>query len=60
MVFKAHNTGLIEFASTELINLIDLRFRSSIDRDTPYEHAFEHLYWQAAGKDYKTGKNQHC
>ena len=39
-----------------MINLIDLRFRASIDRDTPYEHAFEHLYWQAAGKDYKTGK----
>jgi tryptophan 2,3-dioxygenase len=27
-----------------------------IDR-TPYDHAFEHLYWQAAGKDYTTGKN---
>jgi tryptophan 2,3-dioxygenase len=45
----------IEIASTELINLIDYRFRSTIDRDTPYEHAFEHMYWQAAGKDFKTG-----
>ena len=46
----------IEFASTELINLIDPRFRETIDRDTAFEHAFEHLYWQAAGKDFKTGK----
>ena len=46
----------IEIASTELINLIDMRFRPTIDRDTPYEHAFEHMYWQAAGKDFKTGK----
>ncbi len=46
----------IEIASTELINLIDYRFRATIDRDTPYDHAFEHMYWQAAGKDFKTGK----
>ena len=46
----------IEFASTELINLIDIRFRTTIDRDTPFQHAFDHLYWQAAGKDHKTGK----
>lgn len=46
----------IEIASTELINLIDYRFRKTIDRNTPYEHAYEHMYWQAAGKDYKTGK----
>ena len=24
--------------------------------ETDYTHAFEHLYWQAAGKDHKTGK----
>jgi tryptophan 2,3-dioxygenase len=47
---------MIEFASTELINLIDIRFRATIDRDTPFKHAFDHLYWQAAGKDYATGK----
>ncbi len=54
--FQSAQYRLIEFCSTELINLIDYRFRSKIDRDTPFEHAFEHLYWQAAGKDYKTGK----
>ncbi|MGB1231959.1 MAG: tryptophan 2,3-dioxygenase family protein [Winogradskyella sp.] len=54
--FQSAQYRQIEFASTELINLIDLRFRKNIDRNTPYTHAFEHLYWQAAGKDYKTGK----
>lgn len=54
--FQSAQYRKIEFASTELINLIDARYRDNIDRDTPFEHAFEHLYWQAAGKDYKTGK----
>ncbi|MEX0996337.1 MAG: tryptophan 2,3-dioxygenase family protein [Flavobacteriaceae bacterium] len=54
--FQSAQYRKIEFASTELINLIDKRFRDSIDRNTPYEHALEHLYWQAAGKDFKTGK----
>lgn len=54
--FQSAQYRLIEFSSTELINLIDYRFRATIDRNTPYEHAFEHLYWQAAGKDHKTGR----
>lgn len=54
--FQSAQYRLIEFASTELINLIDNRFRATIDRDTPFTHAFEHLYWQAAGKDHTTGE----
>jgi tryptophan 2,3-dioxygenase len=54
--FQSAQYRLIEFASTDLINLIDYRFRATIDRNTPYEHAFEHLYWQAAGKDHATGE----
>lgn len=57
--FQSAQYRLIEFASTDLINLIDARYRANIDRNTPYEHAFEHLYWQAAGKDYKTGKKSY-
>lgn len=57
--FQSAQYRLIEFASTDLINLIDYRFRSSIDRNTPYEHAFDHLYWQAAGKDHQTGKKSY-
>ncbi len=54
--FQSAQYRLIEFSSTDLINLIDYRFRDSIDRNTTYSHAFEHLYWQAAGKDFKTGE----
>lgn len=57
--FQSAQYRLIEFASTDLINLIDHRFRASIDRNTPYSHAFEHLYWQAAGKDYQTGQKSY-
>mgnify|MGYP006196056353 FL=1 len=57
--FQSAQYRLIEFASTDLINLIDYRFRASIDRNTPYSHAFEHLYWQAAGKDYQTGEKSY-
>ena len=53
--FQSAQYRLIEFCSTELINLIDYRFRATIDTNTPFEHAFDHLYWQAAGKDYNTG-----
>ncbi|WGK65992.1 tryptophan 2,3-dioxygenase family protein [Croceiramulus getboli] len=57
--FQSAQYRLIEFASTDLINLIDIRFRESIDRNTPYEHALEHLYWQAAGKNYSTGEKSY-
>lgn len=54
--FQSAQYRLIEFCSTDLINLIDYRYRGSIDRNTSFEFAFEHLYWQAAGKDYQTGE----
>ncbi|MSP85398.1 MAG: tryptophan 2,3-dioxygenase [Flavobacteriaceae bacterium] len=57
--FQSAQYRLIEFASTDLINLIDYRFRASIDRNTPYEHALEHLYWQAGGKDHATGEKSY-
>lgn len=57
--FQSAQYRMIEFSSTDLINLIDYRFRDSIDRNTPYSHAFEHLYWQAAGKDYHTGEKSY-
>lgn len=57
--FQSAQYRMIEFASTDLINLIDARYRQSIDRNTSYEFALEHLYWQAAGKDYHTGKKSY-
>ncbi|MFM9987352.1 tryptophan 2,3-dioxygenase family protein [Flavobacterium sp.] len=57
--FQSAQYRMIEFSSTDLINLIDYRFRATIDRNTPYTHAFEHLYWQAAGKDHTTGEKSY-
>lgn len=54
--FQSAQYRKIEFASTELINLIDNRFRATIDRNTPFKHAYDHLYWQAAGKNHETGE----
>ncbi len=57
--FQSAQYRIIEFASTDLINLIDYRFRATIDRNTSYEHALEHLYWQAAGKNHSTGEKSY-
>ena len=54
--FQSAQYRLIEFASTERINLIDQRFRSGMDPEANPEVAYEYLYWQAAGKDHQTGK----
>jgi len=54
--FQSAQYRLIEIGSTDLINLISARHRKAIDRATPFEHAFEHMYWQVAGKDFTTGK----
>jgi len=54
--FQSAQYRIIEFASTERINLIDQRFRSDMDPNAAPELAYEHLYWQAAGKDHQTGK----
>ena len=54
--FQSAQYRKIEFASTELINLIDARFRASIDRNSPFKNAYDHLYWQAAGKNHHTGE----
>ncbi len=54
--FQSAQYRKIEFASTELINLIDARYRDTIDRNSSFKNAFEHLYWQAAGKNHQTGE----
>ncbi|MCC6373164.1 MAG: tryptophan 2,3-dioxygenase [Bacteroidia bacterium] len=54
--FQSAQYRLIEFASTDWINLIDRRFRENFDRNADYDNIYEHLYWQAAGKDHSTGK----
>lgn len=53
--FQSVQYRKIEIASTDLLNLIDFRFRKTIDRNTTYEFAFDNMYWQAAGYDRATG-----
>ena len=54
--FQSAQYRKIEFASTELINLIDAKYRDTIDRNSPFKNAYDHLYWQAAGKNHSTGE----
>jgi len=54
--FQSAQYRKIEFASTELINLVDARYRKNIDRNSSFKNAYNHLYWQAAGKNYTTGQ----
>ncbi|WPR72064.1 tryptophan 2,3-dioxygenase family protein [Flavobacterium sp. NG2] len=57
--FQSAQYRLIEFATTDLVNLVDYRYRKTIDAATSIEEVFEKLYWQAAGKDHKTGKKSY-
>ncbi|AYN06706.1 tryptophan 2,3-dioxygenase [Flavobacterium sp. 140616W15] len=57
--FQSAQYRLIEFSSTDVINLTDRRYKESFDSNTDLETSFEHLYWQAAGKDYQTGKKSY-
>lgn len=54
--FQSAQYRIIEFASTEAINLVDNRFRKDFEANASEEKIYEHLYWQAAGKDHNTGK----
>ncbi|HJS01760.1 MAG TPA: tryptophan 2,3-dioxygenase family protein [Flavobacterium sp.] len=57
--FQSAQYRLIEFCTTDLVNLINSRFRAKFDHTISNENAFEVLYWQAAGKDYHTGKKSY-
>ncbi|AOZ99275.1 MULTISPECIES: tryptophan 2,3-dioxygenase family protein [Flavobacterium] len=54
--FQSAQYRLIEFGATDVVNLIDSRFRSSFNNTISNENAFDILYWQAAGTDPETGK----
>lgn len=54
--FQSCQYRLIELTSTQAVNLIDNRFRKGFAANRSAEDIYEHLYWQAAGKDYTTGE----
>ena len=57
--FQSAQYRFIEFASTDVINLIDARFRIDFNVNISVENTINHLYWQAAGKDYQTGQKSY-
>ena len=57
--FQSAQYRLVEFSSTDVINLTDRRYKDRFDANTDLETSFEHLYWQAAGKDYQTGQKSY-
>jgi tryptophan 2,3-dioxygenase len=54
--FQSAQFRLIEFASTDIKNLIGHPHRADFDENTSIDLAFEQLYWQAAGKNHQTGE----
>lgn len=55
--FQSAQYRLIEICSTDLKNLVDNRVKVTMaNGEHSIEEMFESIYWQAAGKDYKTGK----
>ncbi len=51
--FQSAQYRMIEFATTDLKNLIDNRYRKNFDKNASFSESFENLYWQAAGKDHE-------
>jgi len=54
--FQSAQYRLIEFSSTEAINLVDARFKQNMSPTSTIEEIYKKLYWHAAGTDHKTGK----
>tara|TARA_B100000768_G_scaffold175842_1_gene187775 strand:+ start:3025 stop:3951 length:927 start_codon:yes stop_codon:yes gene_type:complete len=54
--FQSVQYRKIEIACTDLNNLLDARYKDKADEIIGLQSKIDHLYWQAAGKNYKTGK----
>lgn len=54
--FQSAQYRKIEFASTELTNLIHKDHRATINKELSFENTYDYLYWQVAGVNHKTGE----
>jgi tryptophan 2,3-dioxygenase len=54
--FQSVQYRKIEIACTDLNNLIDARYKHKADEFVGLQAKIDNLYWQAAGKDHKTGE----
>lgn len=57
--FQCASFRYAEIYSTDIKNLVDPRFKNNIKHEDDFGELFEKIYWQAAGKDYKTGEKSH-
>lgn len=57
--FQSSQYRLIEFGCTDWVNLIDKRYIADLPQNISEREALEYMYWQAAGKDYKTGEKSY-
>jgi len=53
--FQSVQYRKIEIGCTDLNNLLDARYKHKADEIIGLQSKIDHLYWQAAGKNYKTG-----
>ena len=54
--FQSVQYRKIEIACTDLNNLIDARYKHNADEFVGLQAKIDNLYWQAAGKNHKTGE----
>lgn len=54
--FQSVQYRKIEIACTDLNNLIDARYKHKADEFVGLQAKIDNLYWQAAGKNHKTGE----
>lgn len=57
--FQCASFRFAEIYSTDLENLADSRLKNNLADNYDIPYLFENIYWQAAGKDYKTGKKSY-
>lgn len=54
--FQCASFRKAEICTTDITNLIDARLKGKLPKEYDFAYLFENIYWQAAGKDFKTGK----
>lgn len=55
--FQSAQYRMIEIASTDMINLVDKDVRANyMNKNTPIEELFEHIYWKKGATELATGK----
>lgn len=54
--FQCASFRQAEICATDIKNLVDPRLKNNLTDNHDFPYLFENIYWQAAGKDHKTGE----